>query len=67
MPENGHKVGTGWPSWRYGWVDGLGGKKFVKGQIFQRANDVPTGWTDNPNDLKPAEKTSVVVNKPAKL
>ena len=62
MAENGHKVSTGWPSWRYGEVAGE-----VVGRVFERANDVPNGWADNPDKLRKAEKTSVLINKPTKL
>lgn len=58
--NNGHKVGTGWPSWRY--------SKDNDGNILKRvcdsASDVPVGWVDNPDKLRAAEKTSVVVTKP---
>lgn len=35
------------PGWRYG-PDG-------QAEIFERAEDVPPGWTDNPNDFAPVE------------
>lgn len=35
------------PGWRYG-PNG-------EAQIFQTADEVPEGWTDNPNDFKKAE------------
>ena len=41
MAENGHKVGVGWPSWRYPPDGG-------PGQVFQRSLDVPPGWLERP-------------------
>lgn len=35
------------PGWRFG-PNG-------EAQIFEREEDVPDGWTDNPNDFKKAE------------
>lgn len=35
------------PGWRYG-PNG-------EAEIFQKEEDVPEGWTDNPNDFKKAE------------
>lgn len=40
----GHKVGTGWPSWRYG----PGGQS----AIFERQGDVPNGWSDTPETFR---------------
>jgi hypothetical protein len=58
--QNGHKVSTGWPSWRYG----PGGKSM----ICQSEAEVPIGWADNPDKLRRAEKTSVLIEKkPMKL
>lgn len=39
------------PGWRYG-PNG-------EAQIFDRAEDVPKGWTDNPNDFKTSSEAVV--------
>lgn len=44
------------PGWRYG-PNG-------QSQIFERAEDVPKGWTDNPNDFITSSE-AVVDEEPA--
>jgi hypothetical protein len=46
-PENGHKVSTDWPSWRYG-PNG-------EAQVFESASDVPKGWKDTQPKSAPLE------------
>ena len=41
MAENGHKVGVGWPSWRYPPNGG-------KGAIFNGPGEIPSGWLEAP-------------------
>jgi len=41
------KANKNWPAWRYG-PDGKSG-------IFDREEDVPTGWTDHPDNVGKTE------------
>ena len=49
MAENGHKVGVGWPSWRYPPDGG-------PGAIFERSLDVPPGWLERQPRKRTAEE-----------
>jgi len=49
-----------WPAWRYT-SDGEGG---YKGQIFEKEEDVPTGWVDSPTKAMAPAKEPAPEPKP---